>query len=165
MADIAFLLLIFFLVTASILKDYGINRKLPPPCPEGQDCSGTKVENNILRISINNRNEIMLGVEIISIEELKNETIKFLDNNGDGTCEYCICEKLKNLSNNPKEAVISPNKDNLTSYSQYVKVQYELTKAYFKLRAEYCRNILKKSVDQLTKKELQEVKDAYPFIL
>ena len=60
MADIAFLLLIFFLVTATISSDEGINRMLPEECPPGMDCSSIKPERNILRIDINNNDDIMV---------------------------------------------------------------------------------------------------------
>ncbi len=71
MADIAFLLLIFFLVTATISSDEGINRMLPRECPPGMDCTNPVNERNILRIMINNNNEVMIEDEIISVENLK----------------------------------------------------------------------------------------------
>ncbi|MCF7568596.1 biopolymer transporter ExbD [Sabulilitoribacter arenilitoris] len=163
MADIAFLLLIFFLVTATIPKDTGINRKLakeneiPHPI--------TIQERNILRIVINNNDEIMVDDDLILIDELKDLVASFIDNNGDGTCNYCNGIKNEKASNNPKKAVVSLQTGTLTSYNQFIEVQDELTKAYYQLRQTYSQNVLKKEVENLSKTDLKKVKDAYPFIL
>ncbi len=165
MADIAFLLLIFFLVTATISTDEGINRILPKECPPGTDCTSTKHERNILRIVINNNDEVMVGEHIISLKDLKGMAKDFLDNNGDATCNYCNGLKNANASENPKKAVISLQSGKQTTYKQFIAVQDELTKAYYELRNAYSSNVLKKPSDKLSKDELKRVKDAYPFIL
>ena len=165
MADIAFLLLIFFLVTATIPKDQGINRKLPAPCPEGQNCEIDYHERNILRVALNSKDELMVNDEIITVDALKDVTKAFLDNNGDDSCTYCNGAKLETSSDNPNKAVISLQNDKQTSYNKYIKVQDELTLAYFELRQAYCETVLKKSIDNLTKEELKTVKEAYPFLL
>ncbi|MGC6430863.1 MAG: ExbD/TolR family protein [Jejuia sp.] len=165
MADIAFLLLIFFLVTAVIPKDTGINRKLPKECPPGIDCNVPIPDRNILKIAINANNEIMVDDEIVTIDEVKDLSKAFIDNNGDNTCAYCNGDKVATSSDHPTKAVISLQADRNTSYNQFIEVQDELTKAYFELRKVYCEEVLKKPIDKLTKEELQTVKDAYPFIL
>nr|WP_321235341.1 biopolymer transporter ExbD [uncultured Psychroserpens sp.] len=166
MADIAFLLLIFFLVTAVIPKDdIGINRKLPAPCPKNADCGGEIHHRNTLEVKINSKNELLVENKITSIDELKEITKLFLDNNGDKSCDYCNGLKDKKSSDSPQKAVVSLTNDKLTSYEFYIKVQDELTKAYYELRNEYSETILKKSSNKLTKEELQKVREAYPFIL
>lgn len=165
MADIAFLLLIFFLVTAMIPKDKGINRKLPAPCPLGDICDTQINKRNMLEISVNSNNEIFVENAIISIDELKIIAKKFLDNNGDKSCHYCKGENSETSSDNPKEAVISLQNDKQTSYNFYIEVQDELTKAYYELRADYAKSTFNKSVNKLTKQELTEVRKAYPFII
>jgi len=107
MADIAFLLLIFFLVTAVIPNDHGINRKLPKLCPPGQKCQADIHERNILRISLNANQEIMLDQDVVSVENIKDLTKLFIDNNGDNSCDYCNGSGLANASDNPKKAVIA----------------------------------------------------------
>lgn len=164
MADIAFLLLIFFLVTATISSDAGINRVLPADCPTG-DCESLKHERNILRIVINNNDDIMVENELVTLEELKNVTKSFLDNNGDKTCTYCHGSSANDASDNPKDAVVSLQNGQQTTYKQFVAVQNELSKAYFELRSNYAANVLQKSVDNLSKEDLKQVKNAYPFIL
>lgn len=163
MADIAFLLLIFFLVTATIPKDQGINRMLPK---ESDEVVSLPInERNILRIMINNNNEIMLENEVIALKDLKEATKVFIDNNGDESCNYCNGTKSENASDNPKKAVVSLQTGKQTSYKHFIAVQDELTKAYYELRQTYSQNILKKTVDDLSKTDLKKVKEAYPFIL
>lgn len=165
MADIAFLLLIFFLITAAIPKDKGITRKLPEPCPPGTICDSKVKEHNILRIEINSNNEIMVENNIISTNELKDITKQFVDNNLDGSCEYCNGIKSSEASDNPLSAVISLQNDRKTTYEQFINVQDELTKAYFELRKDYAKRVYNKLPEDLTEKELKKVKSAYPFIL
>ncbi|TGV00274.1 ExbD/TolR family protein [Flavivirga rizhaonensis] len=165
MADIAFLLLIFFLVTATISSDEGINRLLPKECPPGTVCDSKISERNILRIIINNKDDIMIENKLVAISELKEITKTFLDNNGDGTCNYCNGTRVSNASDNPEKAVISLQNGRHTSYKQFIAVQNELSKAYYELRNTYSINVLKKPSDKLSKEELKQVKAAYPFIL
>lgn len=165
MADIAFLLLIFFLITAAIPKDKGINRKLPAECPSGMDCHINIHERNLLRIALNSNNEIMVNNDLIAIAELKEITKRFIDNNGDNSCSFCEGEKLTTSSDNPKKAVISLQNDRNTSYELFIKVQDELTKAYYEIRKNYSKKAFNKLPEDLTKEELKQVKEAYPFIL
>ena len=165
MADIAFLLLIFFLVTAVIPKDNGFNRKLPPDCPPNTNCNDAVLERNALRIVINNNDQIMVEGDVITIDELKDITKFFLDNNGDNSCNYCYGKQVVESSENPKKAVISLQSSAQTSYKQFIAVQGELTKAYYELRKTYIKNRNKKSEENLTEEELKQVKEAYPFIL
>ena len=127
MADIAFLLLIFFLVTSVIPNDKGLHRKLPPPCPQNEDCPGNKTkERNILEVRINANDELLVENEMVSIEELKDIAKGYLDNNGDGTCDYCAGSQVTDLSENPNKAVISLVNDKMTTYKFYIKVFYYL---------------------------------------
>lgn len=163
MADIAFLLLIFFLVTATIPKDTGINRTLP----KDNDTIRTAPipERNILRIVVNDNNNIMLEDELINLQDLKEVVKNFIDNNGDKSCNYCNGIQSEDASDNPKKAVVSLQTGKQTSYEQFIEVQDELTKAYYELRQTYSQNVLNKGVEDLSKIELKKVKNAYPFKL
>lgn len=165
MADIAFLLLVFFLVTAVMPKDQGIQRKLPRECPPGVDCSGDIYERNILRIAINSENEIMVNNLVTPINEIKDITKTFIDNNGDGSCTYCNGNKSNNSSDHPTKAIISLQNTKLTTYNKFIEVQDEITKAYFELRSNYSENVLNKSPDILSKEDIKTLKKVYPFIL
>lgn len=165
MADIAFLLLIFFLVTTTIASDEGINRKLPKECPPNVDCSTDLNERNLLRIVLNANDEILVENELVTIQEIKNITKDFIDNNGDASCLYCNGKQLANASDKPTEAVISLQNDRSTSYALFVKVQDEITKAYYELRSNYSKNKFNKTENELTPNEIKEIREAYPFII
>lgn len=165
MADIAFLLLIFFLVATTISADKGINRRLPEICPTGTNCQTDVNERNILRISLNGKDELFVEDDTVSMKDLKQIAKDFLDNNGDTTCTYCNGSNNPKSSDNPKEAIISLENDTQTSYEMYIAVQDILTKAYYELREEYASHVLRKAVDDLTEADLKAIKNAYPFIL
>ena len=136
MADIAFLLLIFFLVTTTIETDSGISRQLPPINDEEQDPPPLK-EKNIFIVLINSNGELLVEDEKMDIANLKESAKLFLDNGGgkgDEACNYCRGPGDPKSSDNPIKAVISLQNDRLTDYGVYITVQNELVKAYTELR-------------------------------
>lgn len=132
MADIAFLLLIFFLVTTTIETDQGINRKLPPMEPPEEDIQIK--EKNIFTVLVNRNDQLLVEDQIMELSDLREAAIAFLDNGGDGSCTYCQGEKDQNSSDNPEKAIISLQNDAETSYGAYIAVQNELVAAYYFLR-------------------------------
>ena len=132
MADIAFLLLIFFLVTTTIPKDSGINRKLPPI--EENDEDVIIKQKNIFTVLLNNKDQLLVEDELMELKDLRAAAIEFLDNGGDGTCDYCHGKKDPGSSVNPDKAIISLKNERETSYSAYISVQNELVAAYNDLR-------------------------------
>ncbi|MBJ6369054.1 ExbD/TolR family protein [Snuella sedimenti] len=132
MADIAFLLLIFFLVTTTIETDSGINRKLPPI----EDNTEPPIikQRNIFTVLINGKNQLMVEEELTELKDLRQAAIDFLDNNADGSCSYCNGKKEENSSVNPDKAIISLKNERETSYEMYISVQNELVAAYNELR-------------------------------
>lgn len=131
MADIAFLLLIFFLVTTTIEKDSGINRKLPPI--EEIDPPIIK-QKNIFTVLLNGKDQLLVEDELMDITNLRDEAVKFLDNNGDSSCNYCYGKKDPKSSDNPEKAIISLKNERETTYAAYISVQNELVAAYNILR-------------------------------
>ena len=164
MADIAFLLLIFFLVTATVPKDHGFNRKLPEIC-KAPPCIVDTYERNILQVLLNHNNQIMINDELIEMHDVAKEVETFIDNNGDKSCNYCNGQQLEDASDNPQKAVVSLQTSPNASYETFIVLQDELTKAYKNLRNRYAQNVLKKSVESLSKEDIKKVKEAYPFIL
>lgn len=135
MADIAFLLLIFFLVTTTIETDSGINRKLPP-MEEVEDPPIIR-ERNIFTVLINKYNQLLVEEELVDLKDLRASAIAFLDNGGgqnEESCDYCQGEKDPASSDNPQKAIISLKNDRETSYKVYIAVQNELVAAYNTLR-------------------------------
>jgi biopolymer transport protein ExbD len=132
MADIAFLLLIFFLVTTTIETDSGINRKLPPI----EDNTEPPVikQKNIFTVLLNGQDQLLVEDEVMELKDLRKAAIDFLDNNGDGSCSYCKGKKNSESSDNPDKAIISLKNDRKTTYKTYIAVQNELVAAYNVLR-------------------------------
>jgi biopolymer transport protein ExbD len=138
MADIAFLLLIFFLVTTTIETDQGINRKLPPIEPPNDEDVQVK-EKNIFTVLVNRNDQLLVEDKLMDLKDLREAAIAFLDNGVDGTCSYCQGSKDPLSSDNPEKAVISLQNDSETSYGAYIAVQNELVAAYYFLRDRECK--------------------------
>ncbi|MFL0353141.1 biopolymer transporter ExbD [Xanthomarina sp. GH4-25] len=140
MADIAFLLLIFFLVTTTIETDSGLNRKLPPIDDTEQEDVIIK-EKNIFQLNVNKSNQLFLKTggeeKIIQIKDLRKAAVAFLDNGG-GTgpdaCKRCQGKKNPRSSDNFDKAIISLQNDRATKYDTYIAVQNEIIAAYNELR-------------------------------
>ncbi|WP_396590680.1 ExbD/TolR family protein [Allomuricauda sp. R78024] len=143
MADIAFLLLIFFLVTTTIQTDVGLDRKLPPK----DSTPPIRVkERNIFRVSLNKNNELFVENETLALEDLKSATIAFLDNGGipsgdSSFCDYCQGDRSTNASDSPVVAIVSLNSDREAAYGVYILVQNELTAAYNELRSREAKRL------------------------
>ena len=138
MADIAFLLLIFFLVTTTIPKDKGLIRQLPPDQPEDVEPPIIK-EKNLFIVIVNRNDDLLVENELMELEDLRQAAVDFLDNGGipagqEGHCNYCQGERSPSSSDNPDKAIISLKTDRETSYQMYVDVQNELGAAYNELR-------------------------------
>lgn len=137
MADIAFLLLIFFLVTTTMDTDKGINRRLPPPLDPNIKPPDVK-ERNIFTVLVNSQNRLLVNGKVGDISLLKNEAKEFLSNSSNSPQ---LPEKvLKNIEELGdvyiSKGVISLKNDRGTSYDMYIQVQNELTRAINELRDE-----------------------------
>jgi hypothetical protein len=135
MADIAFLLLIFFLVTTTIETDSGLNRKLPPM--EDQVDPPIIREKNIFTVVVNKNDQLLVEEELTEIKDLRSLAVSFLDNGGgvgEESCDYCQGERDESSSDNPDKAIISLKNNRETSYKVYIAIQNELVAAYNELR-------------------------------
>ena len=187
MADIAFLLLIFFLVTTTMNVDSGVSKKLSEKPPPNYEPPIIK-EKNIFEVNINRKNELLVEKERMELKDLKAAAMKFIDNGGgigkpceDGTpgtaCDYCQGERLETSSDHPNKAVISVQSDRGTEYGTYIAVQNELLKAYRELRDRLCRERYNMSFTELEeaykddknnedlKKKVEDIKISYPQII
>jgi hypothetical protein len=135
MADIAFLLLIFFLVTTTIETDTGINRKLPPMEESEEDV--IIKQKNIFTVLINKHDQLLVEDELMDLKNLRKAAVEFLDNGGgtgEDACSYCKGKGSPSSSDNPDKAIISLKNERETTYSTYISVQNELVAAYNQLR-------------------------------
>ncbi|WP_459211249.1 ExbD/TolR family protein [Aquimarina rhabdastrellae] len=159
MADIAFLLLIFFLVTTTLEADSGISRKLPPLLDETPNI--TIKDKNIFVVDINKNDELLVEEQPMLFEDLKAAAVAFLDNGGgqgEETCAYCQGEGLIQSSDNPQKAIISLRNDRETSYEMYIAVQNELMAAYTTLRNREAMRLYKLTFEEMERK-LKDVND------
>lgn len=184
MADIAFLLLIFFLVTTTMDVDSGIARKLP----EKTDVQSDVIvkEKNVLDIVVNRNNQLLVENEYVKVTDVRRLAMKFIDNGGGiGTpvgdnpgepCDYCGGEKDPNSSDHPTKAIISLQSDRGTSYGMYISIQNEIEAAYNTLRNTLSKKLYGRTYDELLNdykdnpsKSLQDkiddLKNKYPQII
>ncbi|MDC1104608.1 biopolymer transporter ExbD [Polaribacter sp.] len=186
MADIAFLLLIFFLVTTTMNVDSGISKKLSEKPPADYVPPVIK-ERNIFEVNINRNNELLVEGERMDLKEIKDAAVKFIDNGGGegklvdgvstGPCDYCKGEKSTASSDHPNKAIISVQSDRGTEYGTYIVVQNELLRAYTELRNRLCEERYNMSYTELEKlykddinnlelkKKVEDIKTAYPQII
>lgn len=153
MADIAFLLLIFFLVTTTMDQDSGISRKLPAKPPIDMPEPPPIHDRNIFIVLLNQNNQLLVEEQPMQVENLKDATIEFITNNG----------KKDNLSDKPEKAIVSLRNHRLTSYEAYVSVQDQLTAAYNEVRNTVSNQKFGKPYDELDKEQAKEVRKEYPM--
>lgn len=164
MADIAFLLLIFFLVATTMNAEKGIQRNLPQDDPN--PTSSPLAKRNLLLISVNNENKIMADETNVSLAELRPIVKAFILNNGDGSCTYCpIAIQDPNSSDNPKKAVIGIDVQVGTSYEMYVAVQNEVSAALNSIRQEYAQRAFLTNFEDLSNVDKRQIKKDFPLLL
>ncbi len=182
MADIAFLLLIFFLVTTTIETDAGLDRMLPPMEPP-EDIDVVIKQKNIFTVNINRNGQLLVEEEIMDIKNLREAAIAFLDNGGAPSgspeyCNYCKGKRDASSSDNPDKAIISLKNDRETKYSTYITVQNELVGAYndlrnreaqrlygtdfVKMEAEYLNPETPSSVRDELKDKVKKIQELFP---
>jgi biopolymer transport protein ExbD len=194
MADIAFLLLIFFLVTTTMNVDSGVSKKLSEKPPPDYVPPVIK-EKNIFEVNINRNNELLVEGDRMEIKDIKEAAINFIDNGGgmgkpgeDGSpgksCDYCKGERSDSSSDHPNKAIISVQSDRGTEYGTYIEVQNELLRAYSELRNRLSKERYGMSFDDLEesfkeakksadlknrveslRKKVEDIKISYPQII
>jgi biopolymer transport protein ExbD len=154
MADIAFLLLIFFLVTTTMKVDKGLLVKLPPWPKNEDEIENVEVEDrNTLKILINSRDQLLVEGDELRIEQLKKKTKRFIANP----------HNRQDFSESPQKAVVSLKNDRGTSYDMYIQVYNELKAAYNELRNEKAQEKFGKPYTKLNKEQTNEIRDIYPI--
>jgi biopolymer transport protein ExbD len=157
MADIAFLLLIFFLVTTTIQTDSGLSVLLPPyvevpPPPE------KKNKRNVFSVQINGNNQLLVRGRPTSLNDasdIKDAVKTFIMNGG----------KDPNSSDSPKKAVVTILNDNGTSYEAYIAVYNQLKAGYNELWEESAQTVHGRSYADLDKKERQSIRKEIPLVI
>jgi len=153
MADIAFLLLIFFLVTTTIMSDSGILVKLPPW--DTTHASVSIKERNLMQISINANNQYMLRDEEIALEAIRERVKTFIMNPQADA-------KLAEASN---KAVLSLINDRATSFEAYLQVYNELKGAYQELWEEAAQRRYQQHYESLPMEHQLAIRRVIPLVI
>jgi len=155
MADIAFLLLIFFLVTTTMDIDKGILVTLPPWSEEEPPEDTPAKKKEVLEILVNAKDQLLVEGDLMELDDLREETIKHVDNNG----------KLPDYSTSPQKAIVSLKNDKGTSYKMYIGVYNEIRAAYNELRDKESQQKFGKDFLDLNRDNKRVIKAAYPLRL
>lgn len=165
MADISFLMLIFFLMVTTMDKEEGIQRRLPPMPSEDQKVEDQKVNRrNIIQVKINASDRLFAGNQLMDVSQLKDKIKEFLTNpNDDPNLPEKEMKEVKGLGMIPvSKGVISLQNDRGTTYSKYILVQNELIKAVNELRDEFSMRTYGKKYAQLDEDRQESVRGAVP---
>ena len=162
-ADIAFLLLCFFLMTTSMDVDYGITRRLPPPVEQNDDDVKVK-ERNVMNVLINKNNKLMVNGRPSDISTLKEDAKRFMTPRpGDETAPEVEPKTFDLLGEVlMSKGVISLQNDRGTSYAMYISVQNELARAFNELKEEMAWKHFHKHLDQLNEDQTKAINEAVP---
>lgn len=165
MADISFLLLIFFLVTTTMDVDSGITRRLPPPV-ENPEMDVKVKERNIMNVLINKYDKLLVNGKPGDVATLKDMTKEFITPRPSD--EKAPEVEVKDIELIPEavmisKGVVSLKNDRGTSYSMYISVQNELAKAFNERKDELSLRYFNQHFADLTDKDkIEAINKAVP---
>lgn len=161
MADIAFLLLIFFLVTTTMDVDSGIVRKLPPPLPENAPDPPKVKERNIYSVLINSGDMILVNGKLGNMDYLRNDVKEFLTPHVPDNPKFpqTEAEEIDFIGTyNKSKGIISMQNDRGTSYKTYISVQNELAAAVRELRDDLSKQYFGMDFEELLNTDEEKAK-------
>lgn len=164
-ADIAFLLLVFFLVSTTMTSDMGLGRMLPPMVPPDQSDAPIIKERNIFTVQLNYKNQLLVrGEWMENVSMLKAKAKEFIANPYDDPKMPEKEEKEIPLLGNMmvSKGVISLQNDRGSQYQAYLEVQNELQAAYNELRQEFAKRRFGKDFEDCSEEEKDAIKKVYP---
>ena len=167
MADISFLLLIFFLVTTSMDVNQGLARRLPAPIPPDQKVEDTDInKRNLFVVKINWENKLLVQGQELDVRQLRAKAKEFIANTNDDPnmpklFEEDFGEPFGTLKYT-KEHVISVQNDAETQYQAYLEVQNELVAAYNELREECAQKYFHTAYTELDEEWQKKIQKIYP---
>ena len=165
LADIAFMLLIFFLVTTTMDVDSGLRRKLPQWAPEQQDDDQAEIkERNVFVVLVNRNNDLLVEGDFMRVDDLREKAKEFMANpyNDENLPEKEPIDVPYFGETMVSKGVISLRNDNDTQYGTYLAVQNELVAAINELRDELATERWGKKYDDLERDEQNAVKKVFP---
>ena len=170
MADIAFLLVIFFLVTTTMDVDTGMKRTLPPWIdPKEQQNDVDVNERNVLKVNVSRSGAIMVGTEEYRSNDLRrvgehsrlSREVYFFLVDPDRSNKKDV--EIDGANYKVSEGLVSLKADDETEYKIYLKVQDELTHAFNLYRDDIARQVYGSKYDELNDLEAQHIRKAVPM--
>ena len=164
MADVAFLLLIFFLVATTMDIDSGLNRVLPPWSEQQTDAPDIR-ERNLMLVHVNKYDQIAVQGELVQVSQLKDRAKEWvLNTSNDANLPEKKNETIDFIGEYPvSQGVISLQNDRGTSYEMYIKVQNELTRTINEIRDELSKAHFGRPYAELDKEQQDAIADAVPM--
>ncbi len=164
LADIAFMLLIFFLVTTTMDVDSGLERTLPQWQEEEIEDNSEIKERNVFVVLVNRNNDLLVENEYARIEDLREMTKEFLTNsaNAENLPEKEPTEVPFFGTVDITKGVISLRNDLDTKYGTYLAVQNELVGAINELREDLAKSQFNKSYSNLQKDQRNAIRKIIP---
>ena len=165
MADISFMVLIFFLMVTTMDQEKGLSRRLPPMPAENQQVEDQKINRrNIIIVRINISDRIFAGNEAIDVSQLKDKIKEFLTNPADDpSLPEKEMKEIEGLGMYPvSKGVISLQNDRGTTYSKYIEVQNELVRAINEIRDEVAMANFGKKYNNLDESRQEAIRAAVP---
>lgn len=167
MADISFLLLIFFLITTSMDVSQGLARKLPAPPDPNQKVEDTEINRrNLFVVKINSFNQLLVQGQEMNVKQLREKAKEFIANpNDDPNLPKRYTEEIEGLGmvTYTPDHVISVQNDVDTKYQAYLEVQNELVAAYNELRESFSKQQWGKSYNELDEDQQKLVQKVLPM--
>ena len=164
-ADIAFLLLCYFLMTSTMDQQSGLQRRLPPMPDKNQKTEDTKInKRNIIIVKINSSDRLFAGDQLLDVSQLKDKIKEFITNpNNDPNLPEREMKNIEGYGEYPvSKGVISLQNDRGTSYRAYIAVQNELVQAINEVRDDFCKQNYGKAYTFLTEDQQKIVREAIP---
>ncbi|MCD4834204.1 MAG: biopolymer transporter ExbD [Bacteroidales bacterium] len=167
MADIAFLLLIFFLVATTMDIDTGLSRQMPPYNPDQEESKDQIKERNVYVVLINSSDQILVEGIPMDVHKLRENAKEFIVNptNKDNLPEKRPTEIDYFGEVMVSKGIISLQNDRGTSYGMYIKVQNELIAAYNEVRSEVAMQKFGRHYGDLPEDKQDAIKKYYPQII
>jgi len=164
LADIAFLLLIFFLVSTTMDVDSGLERKLPPMPPEEQEDTPPIKERNVFVVLVNAKNQLLVEGELTRVEDLRDKAKNFMANpDDDATLPEKKMVDVPYFGEVPvTKGIISLRNDVGTQYKMYIAVQNELVGAINDLREDLSKQKFGRSFNSLNLEHKKAIQEIYP---
>ncbi len=165
MADISFLLLIFFLVTTSMDVNQGLARRLPALSDQQVEKPKDINKRNFFYVKINSANQLLVQGEEIEIKQLREKAKEFIENpNNASHLPVKTEEEIPGLGmvSYTKDHIISVQNDVDTQYQMYLNVQNELVAAYNELRDDFAKQRWGKVYNELDEDQQKLVQKVYP---